>query len=249
MTEFDSQRRGPSRADNLRLTKMPQRPPRPVPGYQPPVAPPPVVQPPAVAPPAPPPAPRRRRGWLAGLVVLLLAGGGAVAYRKQSEAAARPAPAVTTASPFPAGPEPRPSAVSRSPTGKINPDGVNLALHAACTASGIESDSWLPTFACDGDPATRWSSAFEEKQWLRADLKRRWELTTVTLKWERSYAVGYRVETSLDGKSWEKLYATAKGKGGTVKIRAKGRVARFVRMFGVKRVSRYGYSLLELEIR
>ncbi|GAA4608607.1 hypothetical protein BJY16_006927 [Actinoplanes octamycinicus] len=265
MTDFDSQRRRPSRADNLRLTRMPPRPPRVVPGYPPPAAPAPLTPAPTNGP-ATPPTPagkpaRKRGGWLAGIVVLLLATGAGVAYRWKSEAAASPATTATTASPAPAvgvAPEERTAAptgapaVSKSPkavTGKPNPAHANLALQATCTASGAEDDSWRPALACDGDQATRWSSAFQDKQWLRADLKRRWQLTTVTLAWERSYAVSYRVETSVDGKTWQKLYATTKGKGGTVEIPAKGRVARFVRVYGVKRLTRYGYSLLELEIR
>ncbi|BCJ39555.1 hypothetical protein GCM10010168_92660 [Actinoplanes ianthinogenes] len=184
-------------------------------------------------------------------MVLLLAAGGAVAYRWKTDAAASLVPAATATPPPPSAGVPS-AAVSRSPrpvTGKINPDLDNLSLQAICTASGVEDDAWQPKFACDGDQTSRWSSAFEDKQWLRADLRRRWELTTVTVTWERSYAVSYRVETSLDGKAWQKLYATAKGKGGSVTIPANGRVARYVRMFGLKRVNQSGYSLRELEIR
>ncbi len=71
----------------------------------------------------------------------------------------------------------------------------------------------------------------------------------MTLVWERSYGASYRIETSLDGKAWTRLYATTAGQGGTEEIAAKGTVARFVRMVGVKRHSEYGYSLLEFEVR
>ncbi|KUL30934.1 discoidin domain-containing protein [Actinoplanes awajinensis] len=262
MAEFDNQRRVPSRADNLRLTRMPPRPPRPGASGVP-VLPVPTPVPP---PPAPEPARKRRgRGWLVGLLVVGLAAGGAVAYRSKSDASVTPTPTATTLAP----PSPtetaepaeatetteaaqapsKAPAASKSPTGKANPSGTNLALAGTCTASGVEGDPWLPKYACDGDPATRWSSAFTDKQWLRADLKRRWKLTTITLSWERSYAVRYRVETSLDGKTWTKLYGTADGTGGTVEIPAKNRVARYVRVFGLQRLSAYGYSLLEFQVR
>jgi hypothetical protein len=259
VADFDNQRRTASRAENLRLTRMPPLPPRT--GL--PAAPPPVRAEPEPEPAAP--ARKRRRGWLAGLVVLLVTVGAGVSYRWNRDAGVGPAPTVATSFPVVEGPpDTTPSrqvtpTVTKTPKGspkvtpktggKANPGGTNLALRGACTASGVEGDPWLADYACDGDPQTRWSSAFDDNQWLRADLGQRWRLTDVTLVWERSYAASYRVETSLDGKTWHKLYATRAGKGGTVRIPAKGATARYVRMVGVKRVSQYGYSLMEFEVR
>jgi hypothetical protein len=39
------------------------------------------------------------------------------------------------------------------------------------------------------------------------------------------------------------------GRGGTVRVDGRGTVARYVRMYGTRRSSQYGFSLLELEIR
>jgi F5/8 type C domain len=280
VTDSDNQRRSLSRAENLRLTRMPSLPPRP--GTTGPLRLPVEETPTAV--PVGAPARRRRGGLLIGLVLLLAAAGGGVAYRWRSDAVASPAPSAPTT--FPAvegpsliaspavGPGRDPVAAAASPatpstappaapstgpssvptkktqvTGKVNTSGTNLALHATCTASGAEADGWLPKYACDGDPESRWSSAFSDTQWIRADLGTTWQLTGVTLVWERSYGASYRVETSVDGKTWTRLYVTSDGHGGTEQIPAKGTAARFVRMVGVKRVSSYGYSLLELEIR
>ncbi|WP_436533956.1 discoidin domain-containing protein [Actinoplanes sp. HUAS TT8] len=270
MADYDDQRRS-SRAENLRLTRMPSLPPRPgTTGAIP-------LPPPAQTPPPPPARRRRRGGWVvAGLVLLLVAAGAGVAYRWRSGAIASPAASVPATFPAVEGPEPsetdadqapvaaapspartsaEPSASAASPTGKPQPSGkantagANLALRGVCTASGSESAAWLPRYACDGDPETRWSSAFSDTQWLRADLGRVWQLTGVTLVWERSYGASYRLETSLDGKTWTRLYTTTNGQGGTEEIPAKGAVARFVRLVGVKRISEYGYSLVEFDIR
>lgn len=173
-----------------------------------------------------------------------------------SEAAAAPSAAASSAPVPPAG---SPSAgvasttaaarTSPPVTGKANPAGANLALQGAATASAAEGDPWLPRFACDGDPSSRWSSAFSDPQWIKVDLRQRWQLTEVKLVWERAYGVRYRIDTSLDGKSWRTLWSTASGRGGTVPVDARGTVARYVRMFGTQRSGQYGYSLLELEIR
>jgi hypothetical protein len=74
-------------------------------------------------------------------------------------------------------------------------------------------------------------------------------LSEITLVWEHAYGAAYRVETSADGHAWRTLWSTEAGRGGTVEIDGERTVARYVRMYGVHRVSAYGYSLLELEIR
>jgi hypothetical protein len=159
------------------------------------------------------------------------------------DASPAPAPSVP-GSARPSKPAPKPSA-----TGRANPAGTNLALAARVTASGSEGDAWRAGYACDGDRSTRWSSAFTEKQWIKVDLGRRWQLTEITLDWEAAYAVGYRVETSLNGRTWHTLWATSSGQGGEVSVDADGAVARYVRMSGTKRSGAYGYSLLEFEVR
>src|SRR6478752_7933536 len=40
----------------------------------------------------------------------------------------------------------------------------------SATASSVESGSFGANLAIDGNPATRWSSAFADPQWLRVDL-------------------------------------------------------------------------------
>jgi hypothetical protein len=152
-------------------------------------------------------------------------------------------PSASVAPSASAPPAPRPRV-----TGKANPSGENLALQGTATASASEGDPWLPANAIDGDPSSRWSSGFSDAQWIRVDLGRSWQISEVVLVWEHAYGTAYRVETSLDGKTWKRVYSTTTGTGGTVKINEKA-VARYVRMHGAKRVSIYGYSLLELEIR
>ncbi|MEU4158923.1 discoidin domain-containing protein [Actinoplanes sp. NPDC026670] len=135
-----------------------------------------------------------------------------------------------------------------SVTGRPNPSGANLALQGTATASASEGAPWQPANAIDGDPSSRWSSGFSDDQWIRVDLGRNWQISEIVLVWEHAYGTAYQVETSRDGKAWTRAYATTTGTGGTVRI-ADESVARYVRMHGTKRVSSYGYSLLEFEIR
>src|SRR4249920_3563661 len=61
-------------------------------------------------------------------------------------------------------------------------------------------DPWRypPSNAVDGDPGTRWSSAFRDSQWIAVDLGAMTEITRVRLSWEAAYAAAYRIEVSSD---------------------------------------------------
>lgn len=214
---------------------------------------------------------RRAVGGIVVVLVLILAASAAVVWVRSSvsdappASAAVPADPVTSAVPSPsvalqpsasASLQPSASAslppsVSPQPSaaGKANPSGADLALRGVATASGIEARAWDAEFAIDGDPVSRWSSAFTDRQWISVDLRQRWQLTKVTLVWEASYGRDYRIDTSLDGTTWTTLWSTTAGHGGTVTVPAKGTVARYVRMFGTRRISTYGYSLFEFEVR
>ncbi|MFV2105231.1 protein kinase domain-containing protein [Micromonospora sp. LOL_015] len=130
-----------------------------------------------------------------------------------------------------------------------NPTGRNLALGRPVSASSAEGAVQAAANAVDGDLATRWGSAFSDVQWLTVDLGGQWQIHEIVLRWERSYAVSYRVEVSLDGDSWTTVYSTASGQGGDAVIAAGGTPGRFVRMYATRRSGDYGYSLYEVEVR
>lgn len=113
----------------------------------------------------------------------------------------------------------------------------------------MEGEAYAPRFAVDGDPRTRWSSAFNDPQWIGVDLGRLWLLTQVTLRWEAAYGVEYDVAVSADGTTWRTVFRTAEGAGGVRDVRFAAAPARFVRMTGTRRAGQYGYSLFELEAR
>jgi hypothetical protein len=52
------------------------------------------------------------------------------------------------------------------------------------TASSTESATFPASSAVDGNPGTRWSSAFSDPQWLQVDLGANATITSVVLDWE-----------------------------------------------------------------
>ncbi|WDZ83731.1 protein kinase domain-containing protein [Micromonospora cathayae] len=130
-----------------------------------------------------------------------------------------------------------------------NPSGRNIALGRPATASSQEGNHMAAADAVDGDPDTRWSSEFADPQWLTVDLGGLWQVSEVVLRWQRSYATGYRVDVSPDGQRWTTVYRTSTGEGGVERVTVDQVPGRYVRMYATQRAGQYGYSLWEMEVR
>ncbi|MET9399893.1 discoidin domain-containing protein [Kitasatospora sp. NPDC002965] len=124
---------------------------------------------------------------------------------------------------------------------------ADAAKGRPATASSVENGGLSAANAVDGDPGTRWSSAFADPQWLQVDLGSVRQLCRVELAWEAAYGRSYRIETSDDGTTWRTLHSTEHGTGGTETLTVSGS-GRFVRVNGLARGTGYGYSLWEFRI-
>ncbi|MFJ3906820.1 discoidin domain-containing protein [Streptomyces sp. NPDC090025] len=122
-----------------------------------------------------------------------------------------------------------------------------LSQGRPATASSQENAGTPAAAAVDGDPGTRWSSAFADPQWIQVDLGAPATLSRVDLRWETAYGRAYRIETSLDGTAWSTAYSTTNGPGGTESLPVSG-TARFVRVHGLTRATAWGYSLWEFQV-
>ncbi|MFF4243061.1 discoidin domain-containing protein [Streptomyces sp. NPDC001822] len=128
-------------------------------------------------------------------------------------------------------------------------DGTLLSQGRSAWASSSENGANSPGQAVDGDRSTRWSSAFQDNQWINVDLGARRTLTRVVLDWEAAYARGYRVQVSDDPAfgTWTDLYSTTTGDGGTDTLDVSGS-GRYVRVLGQTRATPYGVSLYEFQV-
>ncbi|MBP2472144.1 hypothetical protein JOF53_001016 [Crossiella equi] len=80
--------------------------------------------------------------------------------------------------------------------------GKDLALGKTATASSQDGDDKPPANAVDGNPRTRWSSGYEDNQWLAVDLGEPVTVDRVVLLWETAYSKEFTVQVSEDGQSW-----------------------------------------------
>ncbi|MBG0815891.1 discoidin domain-containing protein [Planomonospora sp. ID82291] len=125
----------------------------------------------------------------------------------------------------------------------------DLALGRPVTASGVEGAGLGPEKAVDGDPETRWASALKaDPQWIAVDLGVPRDVARVVLRWERAYGSRYRIEGSADGVSWTPIREVADGNGGVDEVKGLSATARYIRVYGVKRGTTWGYSLRDLAV-
>ncbi|SEL98425.1 beta-glucosidase [Streptacidiphilus jiangxiensis] len=124
----------------------------------------------------------------------------------------------------------------------------DLALDQPTTASSTQDATDYPAAdATDGNPGTRWSSAASDPQWLEVDLGSPQQICSVGLLWEAAYGKAFQIQVSDDGSTWNTIYSTTTGTGGSQTIPASV-TDRYVRMDGTARGTQFGYSLFELDV-
>jgi beta-glucosidase len=114
-------------------------------------------------------------------------------------------------------------------------------------ASSIQASYLAAANAVDGNLTTRWSSASSDPQWLEVDLGTVYDIHSVVLYWENAYATAFQLQISDNGSTWTDLYPTISGYVGEQTIPVSGS-GRYVRMYGTKRATQYGYSLWEFQV-
>jgi beta-glucosidase len=123
----------------------------------------------------------------------------------------------------------------------------NIGLKQPASASSVESGSYPAASAFDGDPTTRWSSAFSDPQWITVDLGSVQTIARVRLNWENASAQSYSLQLSTDNNTWTNVCTTTNGPGSINDLATLGS-GRYVRLYSTRRNTAYGDSLWEFEV-
>jgi len=134
-----------------------------------------------------------------------------------------------------------------SGTGSGSCGTTNVALNQPASTSSTENAGTPASAAFDGNTGTRWSSAASDPQWLQVDLGTSQSICQVSLQWETAYATAFQIQVSADGATWNSIYSTTTGSGGTQTLNVTG-TGRYIRMYGTARATGYGYSLWEFQV-
>lgn len=124
----------------------------------------------------------------------------------------------------------------------------NLAEGKPANSSSADDDTHPATFATDGKGFTRWSSSYNDNQWLQVDLQTPTQVSRVRVAWEAAYGKDYEVQVSLDGVSFRTVAANRAGGGGVEELVFAPVSARYVRLVGNSRSTQYGFSVFEFAV-
>jgi hypothetical protein len=77
------------------------------------------------------------------------------------------------------------------------------------TASASSDDGNPAANAVDGNPRTRWSSGYQDNQWIQVDFGSSTTFDQVSIDWEQAYARNYVIQVSEDGTAWTDVKAVS----------------------------------------
>lgn len=140
--------------------------------------------------------------------------------------------------------------IGLTPTEKLPPiDEDNLAYKKPVTASSTEDNTlFTPDKAVDRYTTSRWSSNYNDDEFIYVDLMDNYNVDCVKLLWEDAYAEKYKIQVSSDAVNWTDVYIEDNSNGEEDIIDFEPINARYVKMQGVKRKTSWGYSLYDFTI-
>lgn len=124
----------------------------------------------------------------------------------------------------------------------------NLAEGQTAIASSSKAADVPAGNAVDGSLTSRWGSNYADPQWIYVDLGSVQAISKVMLHWEDAYGKEYRIDVSDTLHDWKTVYSTSSGDGDVDEISIDPVNARYVRMYGTQRGSKYGYSIWEFKV-
>lgn len=135
----------------------------------------------------------------------------------------------------------------------------NKLLNAFVTYSSIEDTLYLAYYANDGDYTTRWSTEYEDDQYIIFDMMAEEDIRRIVLNWEwnesekkGAYGQAYTIEVSTDKETWDTVFSVKQGQiiKSNIVLRKDEEEAircRYVKIHFTERATSWGYSLTEVE--
>ncbi len=130
----------------------------------------------------------------------------------------------------------------------LDPAVEGVAFQKQASASSTLRSEFAPSRAVDGNPATYWSSEFSDPAWLQVDLGKSQSINRVRIDWQGAFAKEFVVAVSEDGQTWTEVYSAKEATGGVNEIRFEPQRARWVKVHGTVRGTKWGYAVRELRV-
>jgi hypothetical protein len=107
---------------------------------------------------------------------------------------------------------------------------TNLPV-AVASASGVEGNHFLASWAVDKNLTTRWSSGQGAPQWLKLDLGQRVFISGLKIDWQTAFSPNYEIQVSDDGVNFAPVRKVITATGGHQDILGLDVDARYVRIY------------------
>lgn len=132
--------------------------------------------------------------------------------------------------------------------GETTPVGSNLALKKPVVTSSISNVTYVGANAVDGNTSSRWSSSYSDYQWMYVDLGAIYNIERVKILWEVAHGKDYQIQVSSNASTWETIKTVSGNTSLTNDLSGLSGTGRYVRMLGIHRGTRYGYSIFEFQV-
>ncbi|MBU4488552.1 MAG: discoidin domain-containing protein, partial [Candidatus Omnitrophica bacterium] len=111
------------------------------------------------------------------------------------------------------------------------------------------SEGYAVEKAVDGYMGTRWGSEYSDPQWIYVNLEAKYKIDAIDIMWEYAYGSDYIIQRSDDAKNWIDVCEIKDNNRVENHIYfEKPFIAQYVRLYGKKRATDWGYSIWELNI-
>jgi hypothetical protein len=124
---------------------------------------------------------------------------------------------------------------------------TNKLLYALVSSSSEEDSTRRRPLVNDGDMTTRWSSIYNDAEWIEFDMLQEETISKIVLNWEAAYADKYEILVSSDNQNWTTVFEMKNGQTAKNNIIIAPTLSRYIRINFTKRASGYGYSLFEIQ--
>ncbi len=140
------------------------------------------------------------------------------------------------------------------PVNDVSSAGTKISSIIEVTASSVQDQNETEYGAwnvADGDYNSRWSSGGTDQEWISFKFQNPILLSSVWIKWESAFSRNYEIQTSNDGRVWNKVFEEFSGDGEEDNCTFSEVKTRYVRIFSKKRSGDdvpWGYSVWEVKI-
>jgi hypothetical protein len=122
----------------------------------------------------------------------------------------------------------------------------NISVSSSETGKGHEN----PFNIVDGDTNSYWSSAYLDAQSVEIDLGTIYDVNKIVIRWGTSYALQYRIGSTLDKSTYQLISSSINGKGGITICDNLKNTMRYLKIMLDKRSTQTqaGFMIKEVEV-